>query len=143
MNGKSLSDYTPSELILARSRAFSAGDFGFIHESYHTESNFRRQFPDRDEYCRFGEKNLGPGYKILACRVLDESLDSEESRVVFLMQMDVQGDLLWFAELVWLKKEDQAWRYHRGLKMTASELPAEPETLTICDFDNLEPNTIY
>lgn len=143
MNEKSLSNYTPSELILARSRAFSSGDFDLIHDSYHSESNFRRQFPDRDEYCRFGAENLGPGYTILDCRVLDEDFDSEEARVVFLMQMYVQGDLQLFAELVWLKMEDQAWRYHRGLKMTSGELPAEPESLTIGDFDKLDLNTIY
>lgn len=143
MNGKCWSAYTPSELILARSRAFASGDFGFIHESYHSGSSFRRQFPDRDEYCRFGEKNLVPGYKILDCRILDEDFDSDESRVVFLMRMEVQGDLQLFAELVWLKIEDQGWRYHRGLKMTANELPAEPESLTISDFDKLDPNTIY
>mgnify|MGYP006926386942 CR=1 FL=1 len=50
----SMSSYTPSELIMARTEAFASGDFGFIYDSYHPESNFRRQFPDRGEYCRYG-----------------------------------------------------------------------------------------
>ena len=50
-----LSKYSPSELIIARSEAFARGDFGFIFDTYHSESNFRRQFPDRDEYLEFGK----------------------------------------------------------------------------------------
>ena len=49
----SMNSYTPSELIMARTEAFASGDFGFIYDSYHPESNFRRQFPDRGEYCRY------------------------------------------------------------------------------------------
>lgn len=143
MEENNMSACSPSALILARNRAFSAGDFGFIHDSYHAESNFRRQFPDRDEYCRYAEENLGPGYKIVDCRILDEDLTGDESRVVFLMQMEVRGDLQSFAELAWLKREDRAWRYHRGLKMTADELPDEPESLTIGDFSRLDPKTVF
>ena len=138
-----MSAYTPSQLILARSQAFSSGDFGFIFDSYHVESNFRRQFPDRDAYCRYGEKNLAPDYQIVDCRILDEDTDSEESRVVFLMLIDVQGDRQSFAELAWLKKEGRAWRYHRGQKMTADELPEEPGSLTIGDFSRLNPMTVF
>jgi SEC-C motif-containing protein len=65
----SMTSYTPSELIMARTDAFACGDFGFIYDSYHPESNFRRQFPDRGEYCRYGVESLSPDYKIIDCRV--------------------------------------------------------------------------
>lgn len=143
MDERRMSAYTPSQLILARSQAFSSGDFGFIFDSYHAESNFRRQFPDRNEYCRYGEEHLAPGYNIVDCRILDEDFDSDESRVVFLMRVDVQGDRQVFAELAWLKKEGRTWRYHRGQKMTAGELPDEPESLTIGDFSRLDPMTVF
>jgi len=139
----SMTSYTPSELIMARTEAFVSGDFGFIYDSYHPESNFRRQFPDRGEYCRYGVESLSPDYKIIDCRVLDEDCGDGESRVLFLMRMHVQGTSLQFAELAWLKKEGQAWRYHRSQKMTSSELPAEPETLSFRDFSGLDPDTIY
>jgi len=128
---------------MARSQAFASGDFGFIYDSYHPESNFRRQFPDREGYCRYGEETLSPDYQIIDCRVLDEDCGDDESRVVFLMRMNVQGASLQFAELAWLKKEGQAWRYHRGQKMTSSELPDEPGALSFRDFSGLDPDTIY
>ena len=137
------SDYSPAELIMARSQAFGRGDFGFIHDSYHPESNFRRQFPDRAEYCRYGMDNLRPDYRIIDCRVLDEDCGDEESRVVFLMRMDVQGATVCFAELAWLRKVGREWRYHRGQKMTSSELPDEPENLSFGDFSDLDPDTVY
>lgn len=138
-----MSAYSPSQLILARCQAFSSGDFGFIFDSYHAASNFRRQFPDRNEYCRYGEKHLARGYKIVDCRILDEQTDGDESRVVFLMLIDLQGDRQSFAELAWLKRAGGAWRYHRGQKMTADELPDEPDSLTIEDFSRLNPLTIF
>jgi len=143
MDKKRMSDYSPSQLILARCQAFSSGDFGFIFDSYHAASNFRRQFPDREEYCRYGEKNLAPGYKIIDCRILDEDTGNDESMVVFLMLIDVQGDRQSFAELAWLKRDGGPWRYHRGQKMTADELPNKPESLTIGDFSRLSPMTIF
>jgi len=139
----SMTSYTPSELIMARSRAFASGDFGFIYDSYHPDSNFRRQFPDRVEYCQYGAESLMQDYKIIDCMVLDEDCGDDESRVIFLMRMNVREASLCFAELAWLKKEGQAWRYHRGQKMTSSEMPAEPETLSFRDFSGLDPDTIY
>ena len=143
MDEKQISAYSPSQLILARSQAFSTGDFGFIFDSYHAASNFRLQFPDRGEYCRYGEKNLASGYTIVDCRILDEETGRDESRVVFLMLIDVQGDKQSYAELAWLKREGRAWRYHRGQKMTADELPNDPESLTIGDFSRLNPMTVF
>ena len=135
--------HAPSELILARCRAFSAGDFGFIYDSYHAESNFRRQFSDRDGYCQYAEETLGPGYEIIDCKILDQDSDDSEARVVFLMQMVVHGEIQIYAELAWLKREGQGWLYHRGQKMTADELPDAPESLTIDDFSRLDPRTVF
>jgi hypothetical protein len=59
------------------------------------------------------------------------------------MQMLVHGALQTFAELAWLRREGRNWRYHRGQKMMADELPDEPESLTIRDFSRLDPGTIF
>lgn len=143
MNEDSMSDYTPSELILARSQAFSRGDFGFIYDSYHSESNFRRQFTERDEYLEFGKASLGQDYQITSCQILDEKVDAHESQVVFLMEMKAQGNVQQYAELAWLQRENGAWRYHRGQKITAEELPENPESLNLADFAKLDPATIF
>lgn len=143
MSEKHLSVTTPSELILARSQAFTRGDFGFIYDTYHSASNFRRQFFERDEYLHFGQANLGQDYQIVSCQILAESLDEHESKVIFLMEMKFQGTVQRYAELAWLQREDNAWRYHRGQKITADELPENPETLDFAAFAKLDPATIF
>ena len=82
---------TPAELILARSQAFCNGNFGFIYDSYHSASNFRRQFDAREEYLQFGKASLGQDYQILRCQVLAEKVCDDEAQVVFLMEVKVLG----------------------------------------------------
>ena len=138
-----LSSYTPSEMIFARSEAFSRGDFGFIFDSYHPESNFRRQFIERDEYLQFGRENLGQDYQITSCQVLECQTIDDEAQVIFLMEMKVHGAVQRFAELAWLRQENEAWCYHRGLKISNEELPENPQSLSFADFAKLDPSTIF
>lgn len=143
MNLHNLSEYSAAELVIARSEAFIRGDFGFIFDSYHSESNFRRQFVERDEYLEFGKASLGADYEITCCEVLQEQVGETEAQVIFLMEMRVQGVVQQFVELVWLYREKQAWRYHRGQKMTQDVLPDNPRTLNFADFAKLDPSTIF
>ena len=143
MNEKSLSDYSPAELILARSEAFSRGDFGFIFDTYHSESNFRRQFVERDDYLEFGRSSLGQDYQIICCEVLQHQQNDDEAQVVFLMEMKVHGAAQCFAELAWLRQENNAWCYHRGLKISNEELPESPQSLSFADFAKLDQSTVF
>ena len=59
------------------------------------------------------------------------------------MDMTFQGNVQPYAELVWLLREDDAWRYHRGQKMTTEELPADPLSIRLPDFAKLDPSTIF
>ena len=143
MSHRCLSACSPAELIAARSEAFTRADFGFIYDSYHSASNFRRQFATRDEYLAFGRESLGRDYRIVSCHILAEKVEEHESQVVFLMEMNVHGKLQRYAELAWLRLENAAWHYHRGQKMSAEEFPADPLSLTISDFARLDPATIF
>lgn len=134
---------TPGELILARSQAFCHGDFGYIYDSYHSESNFRQQFVAREEYLLFGKDSLGQDFQILRCQVLAEKISAREAQVVFLMEMKVHGRSQLYGELAWLRREDHAWRYHRGQKMTEDELPEDPSALSFADFAKLDPAVIF
>lgn len=138
-----LSTYSPSDLIIARSEAFARGDFGFIFDTYHSESNFRRQFPDRDDYLEFGKASLGADYEITRCQVLQEQESADEGQVIFLMEMKVQGAVQQFVELAWLHREEMSWRYHRGQKVTQDEFPEDPHSLSFADFAKLDPSTIF
>ena len=143
MHGTPALDYTPSALILARSDAFSRDDFGFIYDSCHSQSNFRRQFTERDDYLQFGTTSLSQDYRIVSCEILAERVAEYEAQVVFLMQMEVHGRPQTYAELAWLRRENLAWRYHRGQKITAEELPGNPRELSFADFARLDPSTIF
>jgi SEC-C motif-containing protein len=138
-----LSKYSPSDLIIARSEAFACGDFGFIFDTFHSESNFRRQFTDRDDYLEFGKANLGADYEITLCQILQEQESADEGQVIFLMEMKVQGAVQQFVELAWLHREENAWRYHSGQKVLQDELPKEPQSLTFADFAKRDPSTIF
>ena len=140
---RDLSKYSPSELIVARSEAFARGDFGFIFDSYHSESNFRCQFPDRDDYLGFGKASLGADYQITRCQILQEQESADEGQVIFLMEMKVQGVVQQFVELAWLHREEHAWRYHRGQKVTQDEFSEDPHSLSFADFAKLDPSTIF
>ena len=143
MNDNNLPVSTPSELILARSQAFACGDFGFIYDSYHSESNFRRQFVELDEYLEFAQSSLGQDYQITSCQLLDEKIDAHESQVIFLMEMKFQGSMQQYAELAWLRQENNAWCYHRGLKIPNEELPESPQSLSFADFAKLDQSAIF
>ena len=143
MNENNLSTYTPSELILARSEAFSRGDFSLIFDTYHSESNFRRQFIERSEYLEFGTSSLGQDYQITNCQVLQFQEKDDEAQVIFLMEMKVHGAVQCFAELAWLRQENDAWRYLRGLKISNEDLPESPQLLSFSDFAKLDQSTIF
>ena len=138
-----LSIDSPSDLIIARSEAFARGDFGFIFDTYHSESNFRRQFSDRDDYLEFGKAGLGADYEITRCQILQEQESADEGQVIFLMEMKVQGAVQQYVELAWLHREEKSWRYHRGQKLTQDEFPEEPHSLSFDDFAKLDPSTIF
>lgn len=135
--------YSPSELILARSDAFSRGDFGFIFDSYHSESNFRCQFVERNEYIEIGSTSLGQDFQITHCQVLQHKEEGDEAQVIFLMKIKAHGTVQRFAELAWLCQENDAWRYHRGLKIANDELPENPQALSFEDFSKLDQSTIF
>lgn len=143
MNEHDLSIYTPPEIIVARSEAFSRGDFGFIFDTYHSESNFRRQFVERDEYFEFGTATLGQDYQITRCQVLQFQEKGDEAQVIFLIEMKAHGTLQCFAELAWLRQDNDAWRYHRGLKISNEDLPENPQSLCFADFAKRDQSTIF
>jgi len=138
-----MTDWSPSELILQRSRAFARGDFALIYDTYHSASLFRQQFPEREDYVRVGQESLARDFQITGCEILAEKVEDGEAQVIFLLEMRMQGHLQKFAERAWLRRENRAWRYHRGQKITAEELPEAPEQLTFADFAKLDPATIF
>jgi len=142
-NSKFKINLSPAEVILERSRAFERGDYGYIFDTFHSGSNFRRQFATRTEYIAYAHESLGCDFRILDCEVLQNDLCDEEARVIFVLEMEFGGAPQKFAELAWLRYEAGAWRYHRGLKITGEELPENPGALCFADFAKLDQRLVF
>lgn len=134
---------SPSSLILARVDAFRRCDFGFIFDSYHRESNFRRQFADREEYIRYGWANLGKEFRIHACTILREEVASGSARVIFVLGFELHGARQEYAELAWLEDDGDGWRYRCGQKLAAEEWPVPAVQLEFRHFDEVPDKVIY
>jgi SEC-C motif-containing protein len=136
-------DTSPSALILARIEAFRHGDFGRVYDTYHPASNFRRQFPDRAEYIRHGWANLGKEFRIRSCTIIREECAATSARVIFWLEFDLHGASHGYAELAWLERDAEGWRYRCGQKLTADELPVPAARLDFSHFDRLADKVIY
>lgn len=136
-------DSAPSRLILARVDAFRRCDFGFIFDSYHRESNFRRQFPVREEYIRYGWANLGREFRILACTIVREETVAGSARVIYSLEFELHGARQRYAELAWLEDDGEGWRYRCGQKLTPDEQPVAVERLEFRHFEDVIDKVIY
>lgn len=129
---------TPAQLILARSRAFTEGDFGFIYDSYHQDSNFRRQFPDRAAYLEYGRSALTVDFVIDECRILHEKVDEQVARVIFYLDARFRGKRVETFELALLLATADGWLYHSGQKLGRDEYAGEIAAIGWGDFDRPE-----
>ncbi len=138
-----MKNLSPAEMILARCDALRRADYGFVFDSYHSDSNFRQQFPERNAYVQFGWSSLGKDFKVRNCQIVREEIDGHDARVIFLMQMVAHGELKSYAEMALLKRQGASWRYHHGQKMEEKDWPADPMTLDFESFDKLEPKIVF
>ena len=134
---------SPSEIVLERFRAFLVGDFGFIYDTYHPDSNFRQQYQDRDGYIRHGNSELIESFQLEECRIVKENVVGSKAQVIFLMKMTTEGRTNSYAERAWFLLEKQDWYYYRSQKITMDELKVNPENLDFKDFDQLDSSTIF
>ena len=134
---------TPAQLIHARIDAFRRCDFGFIYDTYHFASNFRRQFPDRDDYVRYGWASLGKEFRISACSIIREELDGDSARVIYLLEFEMHGESQRYAELAWMVRAENGWTYRCGQKMLPDEWPVPGARLDFGHFDQVPDKVIY
>ena len=134
---------SPAALILARVEAFRRCDFGLVYDTYHPVSNFRRQFPDREEYIRHGWAELGKAFRIRTCSIIREECAATSARVIYWLELDLHGASHGYAELAWLERDREAWHYRCGQKLTADELPVPIAQLDFSYFDRVAEKVIY
>jgi len=128
---------TPGQLVLARAKAFDDGDFSFIYDTYHPDSTFKEQFPDRQEYIHYGGANLTTDFRILQCRILKEESGDNTSRVLFYLDIEYQGKRVESFELSVFFRDQGEWRYHSSQKLERSEFTGPVEEIDWEDFDRV------
>jgi SEC-C motif-containing protein len=133
----------PGELLLARCRAFGRGDFGFIFDSYHPDSNFRRHFPDRGAYIAQGHAVLATEFAITECRLLRERVEGDEARVIFYLDCRFRGIRQESFELALLLRTDEGWRYHSAQKLERSEYSGAIAEIGWDDFERAREKVFF
>ncbi len=136
-------DISPSELILARRKAFEEGDFGFIFDSYHPDSNFRSQFPDREAYLAYGRQALASDFVILSCRILKERSGEEETLILLYLESSFRGERQALFEAAHFLKTSQGWRYHWGEKLERSGFSGPIEELGWEEFEKATGKILF
>lgn len=136
-------DITPAELVQRRGEAFAVGDFAFIYDSYHPDSNFRTQFPVRSAYMAAGRNSLGRDFHIDACRVLKEEVLGEEARVLFYLDTRYRGQREETFELSLFLLTAAGWRYHSSQKLPRSDFSGSLDEIDWADFDQVQDKVFF
>lgn len=129
---------SPSQMILARSRAFTEGDFGRVYDSYHPESNFCRQFPDRQAYLDYARSVLATDFVIQECQILREKVEGNQAQVIFYLDIRFRGERIETFELALLLRTGEGWRCHSSQKLGRDEFPGEIDAIDWRDFERVE-----
>jgi SEC-C motif-containing protein len=122
---------SPTKLVEARVAAFRTNNFGFIFDTFHPDSNFRLQFPNRDEYIRYGLSTLDSDYIIETCKVLSEEIDGQRARVLFYLKISYQGNHDEYFELSEFQHIEGSWLYVQSHKLPCSEFNDSHEQITM------------
>ncbi len=130
---------TPSELIIARCRAFVDGDFGFIYDTHHPDSFFRRLYPDRDAYLAYGRSTLGSAFRIRECRIVREEVRGNLARVIYYLDGEFKGERIESFELCRLRRtEGQGWLYQATQKMERALFAGGIDEIGWDDFERVD-----
>jgi len=122
---------TPAQLVKARARAFAQNDFAFIYDTFHPDSNFRLQFPERSAYIRYGLSTLTSDYSIKECRVLQDRVEAATALVLFYLKVHYQGHDEEYFELAKFQPLDQRWCYLSSHKLLCRDFVGSFDEITI------------
>jgi len=136
-------DISPAELVLRRRDAFAEGDFAFIYDTYHPDSNFRTQFPNRQAYISLGKKSLQRDFHIDQCRILKEAVGNEEARVLFYLDTRFRGEREETFELSRFLRTERGWRYHSSQKLSRAEFSGTLEEIDWPDFAKVKDKVFF
>jgi len=123
--------------------AFAAKDFGSVYDSYHPDSNFCRQFPDRQAYIEYAETALSSDFDLDQCRILRERVEAESARVIYYLDFRFRGERSENFELALLLLTGEGWRIHSSQKLTREEYVGEVDAIDWDDFERSPEKFIF
>ncbi len=124
-------DLTPAQLVSARAQAFNNNDFAFIYDTFHHQSNFCRQFPERNNYIAYGKSTLCNDYQIKSCTILQEQVAVTTAQVLFHLAINYQGTSEEYYELSEFQLVDKCWRYLHSNKLPCNDFAGTIDEITI------------
>ena len=140
---KLTSDLRPIQILTLRVAAFRRGDFGIIYDTYHPDSFFREQFPDRFDYMQFGWAHLRRDFRILHCRVLRRrQVSPQEIHLIFHQVINASGQQMETLEMGRFYRTEKGWRFHSSQKMEREEFAGPVEEIDFPVFDRI-PHKVY
>ncbi len=137
------SGLSPVELVGARVRAFRNSDFAFIYETYHSDSYFRRQFPDKESYVRQGRQVLSADHSIREYLIIKDEETRDEAKVIFYLDILYQGVRQESFELAFFYRENGEWRYHSSQKMSRADYDGKIEEIDWSDFEKVKEKVFF
>ena len=108
---------SPNELVHGRIDALCRADYGLVFDTYHLESNFRKQFTDRKEYIQYGLTTLKKDFQVLHGEIITETMQGKTAQVVFLLKTLHKGQIRIYAELATCVHEKGGWYHLSGQRM--------------------------
>lgn len=134
---------SPAGLVRARAHAFDEGNFGLIYDTYHGDSHFRQQFPERDAYIQYGQANLSADFSIKKCQIIREDITESGAHVIFYLETVYRGTLNESFELSLFYREDGEWRYHSSQKMGREDYDGAVDDLDRAAFDRVKDKIYF
>jgi SEC-C motif-containing protein len=134
---------TPAELIRARCRALAAGDFATVYDTYHPDSNFRRQFPARQDYLDYAETVLAADFRITECRILRQRSAEGGVNLLLYFAYLYRGSRSELFELALLLRTEAGWRYHSAQKLQRPEFAGAIEAIDWEDFEKVREKVVF
>lgn len=138
-----LAKASPADLVTARLEAFAHGNFAFIYDSYHPDSFFRQQFPDRTAYIAYAQATLAAEFEIVENRVLKGRRTGSDAEIIFYLVTRFQGERQESFELARLLQTDDGWRYHSSQKLCRAEFRGAIGEIDWSDFEKARDKVVF
>ncbi len=135
---------SPAEVVLARCRAFTDGDFPRIYDFYHPDSFFRRLYPEREGYLDYAREVLARDFAIERMPRSERGSRMATTRASCIIWRSLSSN----ADRKVSNTPDCVFTMAAGAFLTTQKLERHdfagpPETIGWEDFDRVEEKIIY